>query len=51
MNLPETESHDQVTTNEPAPVSPWTTPQLDKLPLADTAANSGADVADAGIFS
>jgi len=51
MNLPETESHDRATTNEPAPASPWTPPQLDKLPLEDTAANSGADIADAGLFS
>lgn len=51
MNLPEPQSHEEVITNEPVPVSPWTRPQLDRLPIEDTAAVSGSNIADAGIFS
>lgn len=51
MKIPETESRDQVITNEPAAVSPWTAPQLNKLTIEDTASSSPNDIADAGFLS
>ncbi len=51
MNLPETESHDRATTNEPASASPWTPPQLDKLSIEDTASASPTDFVDGGFLS
>jgi hypothetical protein len=51
MNLPETESLDQVITDEPAPVSPWTPPQLEKLTIDGTAAASPTDFVDGGFLS
>jgi hypothetical protein len=51
MNLPESESPDQTTSNDTAPLSPWTPPHLDKLSVEDTAVASPTDFVDGGFLS